>query len=137
MPKRCSARVLASKNIRPDTATGACGNCCTFAARIAAAVGDAPALRDWLQRFDRVAGNADRSGSPRLCPVAGLQGALAELEGRRDEALAHWHDVLAHEEAADLFAQAGEVRIRMASIALNARRTRRGGRSDTSAASKR
>ena len=44
---------------------------------------------------------------------------MAELEGRRDEALAHWREVLAHEEAADLFAQAGEVRVRLASIALN------------------
>ena len=55
---------------------------------------------------------------PRLRPVAGLQGAMAELEGRRDDALAHWRDVLAHEEAADLFAQAGEVRVRLAAIAL-------------------
>ena len=43
---------------------------------------------------------------------------MAELEGRRDEALAHWREVLAHEEAADLVAQAGEVRVRLASIAL-------------------
>ena len=52
-------------------------------------------------------------------PVAGLQGALAEFEGRRDDALAHWRDVLAHEEAADLFAQAGEVRTRLALVALH------------------
>jgi LuxR family transcriptional regulator, maltose regulon positive regulatory protein len=90
-----------------------------FAARIAAAVGDAPMLRDWLQGLIALRATLTEADPPRLCPLAGLQGVLAELEGRRDEALAHWHDVLAHEEAADLFAQAGEVRIRMAAIALN------------------
>ena len=90
-----------------------------FAARIAAAAGDASTLRDWLQRLLALQATLTEADPPRLRPVAGLQGALAELEGRRDEALAHWHDVLAHEEAADMFAQAGEVRMRMASIALN------------------
>ena len=89
-----------------------------FAARIAAAAGDASALRDWLQRLIALQATLTEADPPRLRPVAGLQGALAELEGRREEALAHWHDVLAHEEAADLFAQAGEVRVRLASIAL-------------------
>ena len=104
-----------------------------FSARIAAAAGDAPALRDWLQRLLALQATLTEADPPRLRPVAGLQGALAELEGRRDEALAHWREVLAHEEAADLFAQAGEVRMRLASIALKTRRTRRGGCADPSA----
>ena len=99
-----------------------------FAARIAAAAGDASALRDWLQRLIALQATLTEADPPRLRPVAGLQGALAELEGRRDEALAHWHEVLAHEEAADLFAQAGEVRVRLASIAL-----KRGAREEAAA----
>ena len=89
-----------------------------FSARIAAAAGDAPALRDWLQRLLALQAKLTEADPQRLRAVAGLQGAMAELEGRRDEALAHWRDVLAHEEAADLVAQAGEVRMRLASIAL-------------------
>ena len=89
-----------------------------FSARIAAAAGDAPVLRDWLQRLLALQARLTEADPQRLRPTAGLQGALAELEGRRDEALAHWREVLAHEEAADLVAQAGEVRVRLASIAL-------------------
>lgn len=99
-----------------------------FAARLAAAAGDAVALRDWLQRLIALQAMLTEADPSRLRPVAGLQGALAELEGRRNDALAHWHDVLAHEEAADLFAQAGEVRVRMASIA-----SKRGDREEAAA----
>ena len=91
-----------------------------FSARIAAAAGDAPALRDWLQRLLALQARLTEADPQRLRAVAGLQGAMAELEGRRDEALAHWREVLAHEEAADLVAQAGEVRVRLAAIALKA-----------------
>ncbi|HKO66892.1 MAG TPA: LuxR C-terminal-related transcriptional regulator, partial [Burkholderiaceae bacterium] len=89
-----------------------------FAARIAAAAGEASALRNWLQRLIELQATLSEADPPRLRAVAGLQGALAELEGRRDEALVQWRDVLAHEEAADVFAQAGEVRVRLALIAL-------------------
>ena len=99
-----------------------------FAARIAAAAGDAAALRDWVQGLIALRATLTEADPPRLCPLTGLQGALAQLEGRHDEALAHWHDVLAHEEAADLFAQAGEVRMRLALIAL-----RRGAREEAAA----
>jgi hypothetical protein len=89
-----------------------------FSARIAAAAGDQPALRGWLQRMLALQATLTDADPARLRPVAGLQGALAELEGRSDEALAHWRDVLAHEEAADLFGQAGEVRVRLALTSL-------------------
>ncbi len=99
-----------------------------FSARIAAAAGDAPALRDWLQRLLALQARLTEADPQRLRAVAGLQGAMAELEGRREEALAHWREVLAHEEAADLVAQAGEVRVRLASIAL-----KRGAREEAAA----
>ena len=99
-----------------------------FTARIAAAAGDAAALREWLQRLIELQATLSEADPSRLRPVAGLQGTLAELEGRRDDALAHWHEVLAHEEAADLLAQAGEVRVRLALIAL-----KRGAREEAAA----
>ncbi|GMV57747.1 MAG: LuxR family transcriptional regulator [Betaproteobacteria bacterium] len=91
-----------------------------LAARIAAAAGDASALRGWLQRLLALQATLPEASPQRLRPVAGLQGALAELEGRGDDALAHWRDVLAHEEAADLYGQSGEVRVRLASMQLRA-----------------
>ncbi|HEX6363663.1 MAG TPA: helix-turn-helix transcriptional regulator, partial [Albitalea sp.] len=88
-----------------------------LAARVAAACGDAASLRDWLQRLVAVQAALPDALPWRQWPVAGLHGSLAALEGRRDDALAHWRDVLAHEEAADLFGHAGEVRVRMAAAA--------------------
>jgi LuxR family maltose regulon positive regulatory protein len=90
-----------------------------FAARIAGAAGDASALRGWLQQLLALQAKLTEADPRRLRAVPGLQGALAELEDRLDEALTHWRDVLAHEEAADVVALAGEVRVRMASIALH------------------
>jgi LuxR family maltose regulon positive regulatory protein len=91
-----------------------------LAARVAAACGDAAALRDWLQRLLALQPMLPEVSEARLHPVAGLHGSLAALEGRRDDALSHWHDVLAHEESADLFGQAGEVRLRLAVMRLQA-----------------
>jgi LuxR family maltose regulon positive regulatory protein len=93
-----------------------------FAARVAAAAGDAAALREWLQRLVALQATLPDATPARLSPVSGLSGTLAELEGRRDAALAHWRDMLAHEEAADLYGHSGEVRVRLARIAQDAGR---------------
>jgi LuxR family maltose regulon positive regulatory protein len=55
----------------------------------------------------------------RLLPVRGLQGTAAWLEGRRDEAVAHWQAALAQEEACDLLGQASELRVRLAAAQLH------------------
>jgi LuxR family maltose regulon positive regulatory protein len=90
-----------------------------FAARIAGAAGDVSALRGWLQQLIALQAKLTEADPRRFRAVPGLQGVLAELEGRRNEALVHWREVLSHEEAADVVALAGEVRVRMASIALS------------------
>jgi LuxR family maltose regulon positive regulatory protein len=91
-----------------------------FSARIAAACGDVEALRDWLGRLHALGASLPEATVTRLRPVAGLDGTLAFLEGRHEDALAHWSEVLAHEGAADLLAQGAEVRVRLA--AFEARR---------------
>lgn len=85
-----------------------------FAARVAGAGGDAGALRDCMQRLAALQPMLPDTLPQRLHPLAGLHGTLAWLEGRHDEALQHWHEVLDHEPSADLLGQVGEVRVRLA-----------------------
>jgi LuxR family maltose regulon positive regulatory protein len=87
-----------------------------FAARIAAAAGDAAALRDALQRLDALEPTLSGVTPRRLRPLVALRGTLALLEGRGDAARAHWEDALADEESADLLGTAGEVRVRLARL---------------------
>jgi LuxR family maltose regulon positive regulatory protein len=54
----------------------------------------------------------------RLLPARGPQGTACRLEGRRDEAIAHWQAALAQEEACDLIGQANELRLRLAAARL-------------------
>jgi LuxR family maltose regulon positive regulatory protein len=89
-----------------------------FVARIAASARRADVLRDTLERLAALQQTLPEVTPARLAPVAGLRGALAEMEGRVADAHAYRREVLADEEAADLFGAAGEVRVRLAALAL-------------------
>lgn len=85
-----------------------------YGTRVAAAVGDATMLREWLQRLEAL-----HDTLPDLTPpLAGPRGALALLEGDVATAQRHWQELLAHETTADLLGQAGEVRVRLAWLHL-------------------
>jgi LuxR family maltose regulon positive regulatory protein len=73
-------------------------------------------LRDWLERLHVLGASLPEATPARLRPVAGLDGSLAWLEGRHDDARRHWNEVLAHESASDLLAQGAEVRVRLAAL---------------------
>ena len=85
-----------------------------FAARLAASCGELSSARDWLQRLQALEPSLPDADAARLAPPRALQGTLAALEGRHDEALALWRDALASEEPIDLLGQANEVRVRLA-----------------------
>jgi LuxR family maltose regulon positive regulatory protein len=88
------------------------------AVRVAAACADAATTREWLDRLLAMHPTLPEASERRLLPARGLQGTLAFLEGRRDEAVAHWQAALAQEEACDLMGQANELRLRLAAARL-------------------
>ena len=78
------------------------------------ACGDGELLREALARLAQLEAGIPEATPLRLLPVIGLQGNLAWLEGRGDEAQALWAQALANEEACDLFGLAHELRTRLA-----------------------
>jgi LuxR family transcriptional regulator, maltose regulon positive regulatory protein len=82
--------------------------------RVAMACGDGDLLREALARLAQLEAAIPEATPLRLQPVIGLQGHLAYLEGRGDEAQALWAQALANEEACDLFGLAHELRTRLA-----------------------
>lgn len=90
------------------------------AVRVAAACGDVDATRAWLARLLAMQPALTEASARRLHPARGLQGTLAWLENRRDDALAHWRAALEDEEASDLMGQANELRVRLAAARLQA-----------------
>ncbi|NJD89284.1 MAG: transcriptional regulator [Betaproteobacteria bacterium] len=87
----------------------------TFAARVAAACADLPALREALDETRSALAELEREGRrPDTRPLVPTRGQLAWLEGRGDEALALWREALAEEEAIDVYGQASETRVRVA-----------------------
>jgi len=100
-----------------------------FACRVAAACQDGATLRDWLQRLLDLQPSLPDATPARLRPAQGLQGTLAWLEGRADEALAVWRAALEQEESLDLLGQAQELRLRLA----HALSRRPGGQADAAA----
>jgi LuxR family maltose regulon positive regulatory protein len=84
------------------------------AVRVAAACEDAVTARTWLAQMLALAPSLPETSARRLHPARGPQGVLAWLEGRRDDAIAHWQAALDDEEAADLMGQASELRVRLA-----------------------
>ncbi|HEX6362474.1 MAG TPA: helix-turn-helix transcriptional regulator, partial [Albitalea sp.] len=91
-----------------------------FASRVAAACGDRAALAAWLQRLLALQPGLPDASPERLRPALGLQGTLAWLEGRRDEAVAQWRAALEDEAHVDLLGQAVELRLRLADALLAA-----------------
>jgi LuxR family maltose regulon positive regulatory protein len=89
-----------------------------FVARIAASARRIEPLRAALQRMAALHPALPEVTATRLAPLGGLQATLAELEGRDADAQALRRELLAHEEQADLFGAAGEVRVRLAADAL-------------------
>ncbi len=88
------------------------------AVRVAAACEDTDSARAWLTRMLALHPALPESSPARLHPARGLQGTLAWLEGRREEAVAHWQAALAQETACDLLSQAFELRVRLAAACL-------------------
>jgi LuxR family maltose regulon positive regulatory protein len=89
--------------------------------RVAASCGDAALLREALARLAQVQAGLPESTARRLWPLLGLQGHLAWLEGRQQEALALWRRALEDEEACDLYGLAHELRTRLAQVRLHER----------------
>jgi LuxR family maltose regulon positive regulatory protein len=94
-------------------------NALLFAARVAAAAGDAAYLRECIGRMAALHDTLPEATPRRLQPVAALHGALAWLQGQPQAARRHWQEALADEAAADVMGQAGEVRVRLAALALD------------------
>jgi LuxR family maltose regulon positive regulatory protein len=90
-----------------------------FAARVAAAAGDAAALRQWLEKLVALHDSLPDVTPRRLRPVTALHGTLAALDGDAAAARAHWEAALADEESTDLLGQAGEVRVRLAALCVS------------------
>jgi LuxR family maltose regulon positive regulatory protein len=88
------------------------------AVRVAAACADAATTREWLDRLLAMHPTLPEATERRLLPARGPQGTAAFLEGRRDEAIAHWQAAVAQEEACDLMGQANELRVRLAAARL-------------------
>lgn len=102
--------------------------------RVATACGNAALVRDALARLAQLDATLSETLPLRLQPVLGLRGHLAWLEGRADEAAALWRQALEHEEAADLFGLAHELRVRLALHALHASAAPAAGRQPAAAA---
>jgi len=88
--------------------------------RVAAACADVALLREALARIEALGSTLVETGPQWQQPVIGLQGHLAWLEGRSDEAVAAWRQALVHEETADLFGLVHELRTRLALERLRA-----------------
>jgi LuxR family maltose regulon positive regulatory protein len=82
--------------------------------RIGMACGDGGLVREALARLARIEVSIPEATPLRLQPVIGLQGHLAWLEGRGDDAQALWQRAIEHEEPCDLFGLAHELRTRLA-----------------------
>lgn len=87
-----------------------------FAARIAAAVQDRAALREWIAALEAMHDTLPDATPQRLQPVAGLRGMQAALDGDLAGARRHWRAALEHESATDLLGQAAELRVRLARL---------------------
>lgn len=84
------------------------------AVRVAAACEEVDSARGWLTQLLALEPTLPEALPQRLHPVRGVQGTVAWLEGRRDDALAHWRAALADEATSDLMSQAVELRVRLA-----------------------
>jgi LuxR family maltose regulon positive regulatory protein len=98
-----------------------------FSARIAAICNDLPMLRDSLRQLDQVMAALGRAhpGSAAIRhsqPQRPLAGNIAWLEGRIDDAIAHWTDVLRDEESIEILSQGADVRVRLACALLRRNR---------------
>lgn len=92
-----------------------------FMSRMAAAGGNRAALADGLERLVRIGADLPDLQMPhRPKPLLGLQAHLAWLEGRRDEAVAGWRELLAFGESGDLLGQLAEARLLLATALLDA-----------------
>ena len=89
-----------------------------LAVRVAAACDDAASARAWLTQLLALHTTLPEALPQRFDPARGLQGTVAWLDGRRDEAIAHWQASLEHESTCDLMSQAVELRVRMAAACL-------------------
>jgi LuxR family transcriptional regulator, maltose regulon positive regulatory protein len=99
------------------------------AVRVAAGCGERELARAWLSQLLALHTALPEASPARLAPAVGLQGTLAGLEGRDDEAITHWEAALAQGSACDLMSQTAEVRVRLAAAQL-----RRGSHADAAAA---
>lgn len=88
------------------------------AVRVAAGCEDVEAARTWLAQLLALHATLPEATPGRLIPARGLQGTVAWIEGRRDEALTHWRAALAQEGRSDLMSQAVELRVRVAVACL-------------------
>lgn len=91
-----------------------------ISARIAATCGEVAQLAELVHRIEALQPTLSDRTPRRLQPTLGLQGTLAAMQGRADDALARWQEALADEEALDLYGQALEVRVRVAAHRLAA-----------------
>lgn len=89
-----------------------------MAVRVAAACEDTGSARDWLVQLLALHPTLPEPSRARLQPALGVQGTVAWLEGRREEAAGLWQEALALEDACDLMSQAVELRVRLASACL-------------------
>lgn len=90
-----------------------------FSAKVAASCGAAELLQQLLDRLTRLAAELpDMITSHRPEPLLGLQGQLAWLQGRQEQALDAWRRSLVHEEGHDLLGQSSEVRLRLGAALL-------------------
>lgn len=87
-----------------------------YGARVAAAAGDAAQLEAWMREIEALQAGLSELGPARLRPLGALWGQQALLRGDAAAATGHWRALLQHEEEADLMAQAGEVRVRLARL---------------------
>jgi LuxR family maltose regulon positive regulatory protein len=84
------------------------------AVRVAAACEDRDSARTWLAQLLALHSTLPEALPQRLHPARGLQGTVAWLDGRREEAIDHWRAALADEATSDLMSQAVELRVRLA-----------------------
>ncbi|TXI17967.1 MAG: transcriptional regulator [Roseateles sp.] len=90
-----------------------------FSARVAASCGAVDLLQQLLDRLTRLAAELpDLVTAHRPEPLLALQGQLAELQGRREDALQAWRRVLLHEEGHDLLGHGAEIRLRLGAALL-------------------
>ena len=88
------------------------------AVRVAAACDDSVSARAWLTQLLALHRTLPEVLPQRLQPARGLQGTVAWLQGRPEEAIEHWQAALAEESSCDLMSQAVELRVRLAAARL-------------------